>query len=233
MSQYEFETESYEYGGELGQETMGEYHELQEFQELESPLHEVQELELAAELLEITNEQELEEFLGKIFRGVTRAVGGVIRSPIGKMLGDALKGVAKQALPIVGGALGSFVAPGIGTALGSKLGSMAGNLFELELEGMELEQAEFEVARRYVQLAASAARNAALAPPTAPPQAVTQQAITAAAQRFAPGLLRQGLNGGGGGYAAPGGSYGGRPGQTQARSGRWVRRGRKIIVLGI
>jgi uncharacterized protein (DUF697 family) len=235
MSQYESETEAYEYGGELGQETTGEYQEYQEFQEFqelqeqESPLHEVQEMELAAELLEITNEAELEEFLGKLFRGVTRAVGGIMKSPIGQALGGVLKNVAKQALPMVGGALGSFLVPGVGTALGSRLGSMAGNLFELELESMEAEQAEFEVARRYVQLAAAAARNAALAPPNAAPQAVAQQAVTEAAQRFAPGLLRQGLTG----VAAPyGGAYGGQA-YPQSRSGRWVRRGRKIIVLGV
>jgi uncharacterized protein (DUF697 family) len=236
MSQYEMETEAYEYGphefeyetGEFGE--IGETGELHEFQELESPLHEVQEMELASELLEITNEEELEEFLGKLFRGVTRAVGGVIRSPIGRALGGMLKNVAKQALPVVGGALGSFVAPGVGTAIGSKLGSMAGNMFELELEGMDREQAEFEVARKYVQLAASAARNAALAPPNVPPQRVAQQAVAAAAQRFAPGLLRTGLPG-----ASPAPAGGGYYGATSARprSGRWVRRGRKIIVLGV
>ena len=58
-----------------------------------------------------------------------------------------------------------MVAPGIGTAIGSKLGSLASGLFEVELEGMPQEQAEYEVARRYVGLAASAARNAALARP--------------------------------------------------------------------
>jgi hypothetical protein len=110
---------------------------------------------------------------------------------------------------------------------------MAGNLFELELEGMDREQAEFEVARKYVQLAANAAQNAALAPPNAPPQQVAQQAITTAAQRYAPGLLRGATAGGGfattadaytGGYARP---------ATRPRSGRWIRRGRKIIVLGV
>ena len=40
----------------------------------------------------------------------------VIKSPIGRALGGILKGVAKKALPVVGGALGSMVAPGVGTA---------------------------------------------------------------------------------------------------------------------
>ena len=40
---------------------------------------------------------------------------------------------------MVGGALGSMIAPGVGTALGSQLGSAASNLFELELESMPQE----------------------------------------------------------------------------------------------
>ena len=46
--------------------------------------------------------------------------------------------------------------------------------------------------------------------------------------RLAPGLV------GNGGMAAPAGGYGGGYGYGggRARSGRWVRRGRKIVVLG-
>ena len=159
---------------------------------MESPLSESQEIELASELLEIGSEQELEQFLGNLFKGVSRAVGGFIKSPIGKALGGVLKNVAKKALPVVGGALGSMVAPGIGTALGSKLGSMAGGLFEVELEAMPAEAAEFEVARRYVNLAASAARHAALARPSerVNPQTVARAAVAAAARGHAPGVYR-------------------------------------------
>ena len=160
------------------------------FGEAESPLGEAQEMELAAELLEITSEEELEEFLGNLFKGVSNAVGGFIKSPVGQQLGGILKGVAKQALPVVGGALGSFVAPGVGTAIGSKLGSLASGLFEMETEGMSPEQAQFEVARRYVRLASTAAATAARAPRNAPPARVTRVAITQGARQHAPGLLR-------------------------------------------
>ncbi|HEY8201707.1 MAG TPA: hypothetical protein VII47_10160 [Actinomycetota bacterium] len=156
----------------------------------ESPLSEAQEVELATELLELSSEQELEQFLGNVFKGISRAVGGFIRSPVGRALGGALKGIARKALPMVGGALGSFVAPGIGTALGSRLGSMASRLFEVELGEMSNEQAEFEVARKLVNLAATAAQHAALAPPTANPQAVAKMALVKAAQAHAPGIAR-------------------------------------------
>jgi uncharacterized protein (DUF697 family) len=204
--------------------------------ELESPLNEQQETALAQELLEITNEEELEEFLGNIFKGVAKAVGGVIRSPIGQALGGVLKNVAKTALPIVGGALGSFVAPGIGTALGSKLGSMASGLFELELEGLPQEVQEMEVARRFVRLSAASARQAAFAPPNVPPRYVAERAVTTVARRHAPGLLR-GVpvlplrtaavdygDDGSYGYDEP-------PSSGRPRAGRWVRRGRRYILL--
>jgi uncharacterized protein (DUF697 family) len=256
MSHYEFETETGEFGefgetefgevGEYGHETetgefgeVGEYgHEAEtgEFHEMEaeSPLNEMQEVELATELLEITNEQELEQFLGGLIKGV----GGFMKSGAGRALGGILKNVAKKALPIVGGALGSFVAPGVGTAIGSKLGSMAGNLFEVELEGVDREQAEFEVARRYVRFATAAARNASMAPTSLPPQVIANRAVAAAARRYAPGLVRgrgRRRPGYGGGYSTDvEGDYGNGGYEPQgARSGRWVRRGRKVVLYGL
>src|SRR4051794_23975570 len=77
--------------------------------EAEGPLGETQELEAAAELLEIQSEAELEQFLGNLFKKVASGVGGFIKSGTGKALGGILKNVAKKALPVVGGALGSFV----------------------------------------------------------------------------------------------------------------------------
>jgi hypothetical protein len=157
-----------------------------------SPLSEAQEVQLASELLEIGSEQELEQFLGNIFKSVARGVGGFIKSPIGQALGGILKNVAKKALPVVGGALGSFVAPGIGTALGSKLGSMASGLFEVELESLPQEQAEYEAARRLVNLAVTSAAHAAQARPPAGvnPQTVARAAVASAARTYAPGLYR-------------------------------------------
>jgi hypothetical protein len=259
MSHYEFETETGEYGhetgefgefgefeaetGEFGHET-GEYgHEAESGEvgemEAETPLNEMQEVELATELLEITSEEELEQFLGGLIKGV----GGFMKSGAGRALGGVLKRVAKAALPMVGGALGSFV-PVVGTALGSKLGSMAGNLFELELEGVDREQAEFEVARRYVRFATAAARNASLAPTSLPPQVIANRAVAAAARRYAPGLVRgRGRRRPGYGVGYPSyveggdgdGDYGngGGGGQQGARTGRWVRRGRKVVLYGL
>jgi hypothetical protein len=247
MSQYEFATEAYETGefGEFGEAEFGEAEfgeaEFGEMGELEAeavaPINEMQEMELASELLEITNEAELEQFLGGLIKGV----GGFLKSGAGKALGGVLKTVAKKALPIVGGALGSFVAPGVGTAIGSKLGSMASNLFELELEGVPAQEAEFEVARRYVRFATAAARAASRAPQNLPPRVIANRAIAAAARRYAPGVLRVGISNGSTGYGSPYGSQYGYDGgggydgyaTTGARSGRWVRRGNKVVLHGL
>lgn len=273
----------YEYGEAVGQSEEQEEVLLGEIlgalpQEATGGLGEALENELAAELLEITNEQELEQFLGKVFGKVVRGVGKFVKSPVGRALGGVLKGVAKKALPIVGGALGSFVAPGIGTAIGSKLGSMASGLFELPAETMPQEQAEFEVARRYVRLAAGAARHAAAARPTMPtnPYTLARAALARTARVHAPGLYHSimpalrarpysqatrypmphrprlgtyprpvpypvpGYGAAGPSAYVPAPSTGPEPPYAQPdsagflpASGRWVRRGRRIIVLGV
>jgi hypothetical protein len=296
MTTYESET-----GLEFGEATeFGEVGETEDEQflgnilggliggEVVSPLSEAQEIELAAELLEISSEEELEQFLGNLIK----KVGGFVRGPVGQALGGVLKSVAKKALPIVGGALGSFVAPGVGTAIGSKLGSLAGGLFEVELESMGQEQAQFEVARRMVGLSAAASRLAAQARPGpgASPHTVARAAVAKAARAYAPGLARQlmqslkttgtgpGAPRNGSGRPRPGGGrpgywgrgrqpwYGPVPGVTYAAepgepsgarnggpsdepygenlmdtgqgnggagtSGRWIRRGRRIVLFG-
>ena len=185
----------------------------------ESPFSEAEEMELAAELLGVTTEAELDHFLGGLIKRAGQAVGSFVRSPLGRQLGGALKGIASKALPIAGRALGTYFGGPAGGQIGSQLASGAGRLFGLELEGMSHEEAEFEVAKSFVRLAGAAAKDASLAPPTASPQAAAQAALTSAAQQHAPGLLR----GGPGVRSGPGG---------RKRSGRWVRRGGAIVVIG-
>jgi hypothetical protein len=229
MWEHEFGTEMQEQGENY--ELFGEMPEMSGEYQGESPLNEMQEMELAAELLSLNNEAELEQFLG----GLIKKAAGFIKSPVGKALGGVLKGIAKKALPIVGGAIGSFVAPGVGTAIGSSLGSAAGKMFGLELEGMSNEDKEFEVARRYVRFATAAARRAAGARTRMPPHVAARQAVMVAARRYAPGLISYQQ------YqqpAEPWGNLGDSGYDTfqqdsgERRSGRWIRRGRNIIILG-
>ncbi|WP_205739621.1 hypothetical protein [Georgenia sp. SYP-B2076] len=142
---------------------------------------------LAQELLEITNEEELDQFLGSLVRGA----GKFLKSSVGKSVLGVLKSVAKTALPVVGSAIGSFVAPGVGTAIGGKLGSMASKLLEVDEQEMLGEvQAEYEAARRFVRFGRATVRYAAAAPPNVPPGVVARTAATTAARRYAPALLR-------------------------------------------
>jgi uncharacterized protein (DUF697 family) len=204
----EFETDESEFDGET---------------DLESPFEEFEEMEYAAELLSIQSEEELDQFLGKLIKRAGRGLG-----KIGKVfgpLGGVLKGLAKKALPFAGGALGSLIPiPGVGTAVGSALGSAVSKALEAEFEGMDSEDQEFEMAKRFVRVAGAAAKQAASAGSDADPQAAVKSAVIAAARRHVPGLGNVMRNGAG---QSSTGASGGR------RSGRWIRRGRKILLLGV
>jgi hypothetical protein len=126
-------------------------------------MQEAEEMELATELLEVSNEHELDQFLGSLISKVGKGLGDFVKSPVGQALGGVLKSAAKAALPIAGSALGGLVGGPAGAALGGNLASSAGHMFGLELEGLSSEDREFEVARRFVRLAHHAALIAAKA----------------------------------------------------------------------
>jgi hypothetical protein len=182
----------------------------------ESPLDEAEELELALELMEVSNEAEMEQFLGNLFKGALKGIKKV-GSVVGKVAGP-LKGIIKTALPIVAPIVGSIV-PGVGTALGGVLGNVVSQALELEGE-MEQEEANLERARRLVRIAATAAHQAASAPASANPAAALNHAVVNAARQHLPGTDLSALvraAGGGGGAS---------------QAGQWVRREGKIVLVG-
>ncbi len=185
------------------------------------------ELGLASELLEVASEHELEQFLGDLLASAAGAAGRFVESPTGQALGGILKDAARKALPVLGGAVGDYAAPGRGGDWGRRVGAAASQLFELELDGLSNEDREFELSRRYVQWARSAARMAANASArqTAPPQAIARAAAMQAARRYAPGLLSliDPAN------RVPAASLVGARAHAPL-NGRWVRRGRYIVV---
>jgi hypothetical protein len=232
----EYTGETGEYPGEYGQEleTYGEYSQ-------EGTFSEAEEMELAAELLSVSNEEELEQFLGKLFK----KAAGFIKGPIGQQLIGTVKGLAKKALPILGSAVGNVIAPGVGGVIGGKIANAASGMFGLELEGLSYEDQEFEVAKQIVRFGSAAAINAAQAHPSAPPDAVAHEALTLAAQQYAPGVLRPAsAQYGNSQYGAsrygaqPYGAqqygaqqYGRRHRCSHNQTGRWVRRGNQILLL--
>ena len=195
---------------------------------------EAQETELAAELLEITSERELDQFLGKLIR----KVGQFAKSPIGKALGGALKGLAKTALPLAGTALGGMVGGPLGAKIGQGLASAAGNAIGLEGEFSQ-EDREFAGARQFVRIADQTARQMAMAA-RGDPRIAAQRAKMRSVRMNAPGLLQgQSFDG----YGPPAnesgsyGSYGGYGGSGRSgprkSSGRWVRRGNRVIIVDV
>ena len=181
--------------------------------EAEFSMSEAEEMDLALELLTVSSEAELDQFLGKLVKGAWKGIKkvGSVVGKIAKPLGGVLKAVAKKALPFVGGALGSFIPiPGVGTAVGSALGGALAKALEAETEGLELEERELEMARRFVRIATTAARQAAASAPYMDAEAAVNQAVVAAARRQLPQLQLTGTGG----------------------QGRWVRSGQQIVVLG-
>jgi hypothetical protein len=204
-TQMEFEnaTESFEFTSETG------------------VFNENEQMELAAELLEITNEQEMDRFLGDLISRAGSAVGKFVSSPTGQALGGLLKGAAKQLLPMAGQALGGYIGGSTGAQIGGKLATAAGGALGLEAEQLDH---EFEAAKSFVQLAGDAVKNAATAPQVSNPQAAATAALTEAAKIHAPSLIATTTSAPATLGTAPAG---------RARSGRWMRRGNKIVLFGV
>jgi len=177
-----------------------------------------QEMEYAAEFLEVNDEAELEQFLGDFISGIGSTLGKIVKSPIGQAVGGVLKDVAKTALPIAGGALGTFVGGPVGGMIGSNLASMAGSALGLELEGLSQEDREFEATKQFIRFAGQTVANALQAPPGADPEAVAHAAAVEAARIHAPGLM-------------PDGGHGWH--HRRHQRGRWVRHHDRIILFGV
>ena len=196
----------------------------------ETVFDEIEEMEQAASLLEAQDEGEVEQFLGGLVDKVRKKLGAIVPANLKQALVANLKRVAGMALPKAGALLGNLVAPGVGGAIGGTVAANAAKMFGLELEGMSYEDQQFEVARRVVGLGVEATKNASQAAQTgmsAPALQVAKDAVVAAAQTHAPGLAA----------AAMGASQERRPygsgGWERRRSGRWYRRGGRIILVGL
>ena len=203
---------------------------------------EAEEMELANQLLSVSNEAELEQFLGDFLSKAASVAGQVLRSPVGQAIGGVLKGVAKKALPLAGGAVGGYFGGPLGAQIGSGLASAAGNALGLEAEAMSGEDREFEGARQFVRLAADTVNRAAAARGPGDVRALAQAAATAAARQFAPGLLIKSGNGQVVAAAPPAAAVCDNPLDSapaprhhgaHPHSGRWMRHGQKIVLYGV
>jgi hypothetical protein len=232
LTEFEPEMEFEEEWDLNGQDVPDEYEQEYEYEyedeaqpytpeEAEGPLDEAEEMELAAELLGVADEAELEQLFGKIIHRVGRRIRRFVRKPLFRRVTRVLRGATRRALPMFGRAAGAYFGGPTGAYIGGQVAPRAGRIFGLELEGLSPEDQEFETARRLVRFAATTAKNAALAPPDVHPEQVAKSAAIAAAQQHAPGLLR------------PASTHHTSSIEEEGRSGRWVRRGRKIVLMGV
>jgi hypothetical protein len=184
----------------------------------EAVFNEADEMELAVGLLGITNHAELERFLGGVVDQASRTVGKAVPSAGKGALTGILAAAAQKALPVVDSALAGQPGLAPGTATTSRVVKAAAKYLGLELEGLSPEDQEFEAARQFIRFAADATKNAVGGPVATPAHTAAAQA----AHRYAPGL-RSSLTGPTSPNDEP---------STSAQSGRWVRRGSNIIVVG-
>jgi hypothetical protein len=170
-------------------------------------------LELAAELLDVTNESELEGFLGRLVAKTARKVGGRLSVGTGRTLVAALRRTAERTLPTLTTALGERMEPV--TRAGPSAAERAARVYGLELEGMSAEDRDYEIARQFLRFAQAATARAARATAQAPVTTVVNRAVADAGREFAPGLLPPE-----------------RSTATGPRPGPWDRRGTNVRLIG-
>lgn len=215
MTEFEDEMDEFEYDDEEFEDDEDIY------DEFESPIDESEEMELAAELMEVADDEELEMFLGKLIKRAGRRARKFVRGRVGRRLKGLLRKTARRVLPVAGGAVGTFFGGPAGGAIGRNFARSAGRAFGLELEGLSPEDSEFEVAKGFVRFAGAAAKKASEMPSTMPAAQAAKAAVASAAKAHAPGLI---------GRSGPSRStrmFGAR------RRGKWVRRGNRIILIGV
>jgi hypothetical protein len=209
----EFESEQFEFPGEL-----------------QEVFNEAEQMEFAAELLEVRDEQELNHFLGDLIRKASGVLGKGIDSPLGQSLGGILKASAKnaalQAVPVISSAIGSRIGGRLGPSIAKGLTAFGNDALNQEYEALNQEDREFEGAKQFVRLAADTVKNASAAPAGVDPRAVARSAIIKAARTLAPGLLQTA-------GAAAGRATGALQASRFGQSGRWFRRGNKIVLQGV
>ena len=114
--------------------------------------------ERAAELLDIVNEAELEDFVGRLVAEAARDAGRSLPAGERRALVAELARTAERTLPTLQLALGDSPATSRAAV------DAAARLFGAELEGMSPEDRDFEIARQFVRFsheraAAAAARS--------------------------------------------------------------------------
>ena len=187
--------------------------------------NEIEEMELAAELLNVSDEYEMEQFIGNLIKGMDEKLDRDPKSrkrwaDSKKRINEQIRRDKKVRIKFRKDAISSTrTLVRILKKVAKTMASTVRKGFGLEFEGLSTEDQEFEVARRFVRLAGDAAKQVAQTPMSVPAHRAATVAVKVAAQKHTPGLVRTGI------AASP--SWSGR------REGRWIRRGSRIILFGV
>jgi hypothetical protein len=148
------------------------------------------EVQLAAELLGVSSEEELDQFLGGFIRKIGSGLGRFARSGAGRAIFGAVRSAAKAALPQLA-SMGASMIPGVGPLIAPLAGQAAsalGDRLGLEVEGMSNEDSQFEIARRVIRVGVDAARAIDTLPEGEVMDEELWRAISGAARRWLPRL---------------------------------------------
>jgi hypothetical protein len=167
------------------------------------------ESELVEEMMALGSEQELDNFLGNLWKGAVR----LYKSPMGQALkGKFISGVkqlGKKMIPGLAKNLGGYLGGAQGAALGSQIGNTITGLFEIENEGEVTDYLRvIRNVARYLNRALESGANT-------PPPMLVNRAIYVSAQPYF--QRRQGYN---------------IPYRVPGNSGKWIRKGNRILVIG-
>lgn len=240
MDEFEYEDE-FEFEEEYEDEFEFEFEE-----EYEDEYDDEEDSEMAYELLAAESDEEVDQFLGSLLKKAVsriklpsfgrrrgrkrrprprprpRAPFG--RSPYGQQLKrnfvSSAKRFGRTMIPSLGRNLGGYFGNRWGGPRGGQYGGGAGHnignwvvdRLGWELEGLAPEEQELKVAKKIIKIAKAAAKKAATTTKKAPPKVIIKAALKAAAKRHLAGS----------GKKSTGSRY----------SGRWIRRGNKIVVMG-
>jgi hypothetical protein len=164
-----------------------------------------EEIALAADLLGVRSEAELERVLRRVIGNAGVLGARVLRSPMGPSLIAHIKSAVLNLVPLRRSALLVVAgAPGRSAQI-----ARGAQVFGLELEGLSPEDKEFALAQQAVRFADAVARNAGMARAGSPD--AVREALRRAACRHAPGLLPR--------FRA-----------RHARQGGWSREGGRLVL---
>ena len=213
-----------------------------------SRFNEMEEMELAAELLEVTDEAELDQFLGKLLKKAGRAVGRSAEKPAGRNArGLSRRAPSRKRCRRWAARLEIFwcpewAAPSVADWLPTRDISSAWNwkvsVRKIGSLRSPASSCVSEARRRGRPLGWPLTLARSGAGTLARWRKLPQDALLAAAQKYAPGFIRAGANlmhgdcGCGGTSTCNCGSHNRRH-HTNHTSGSWVRHGREIHLLGV